>query len=283
LEVIDPNYVPSLEDQDSFRSKQWSMHNVFSKIILTTKGKNCIRDKRISMDDQKVYAKLLEAYHDPLSINLSTTKLRQELTLIKLDDNWRNSYELVLHFWTSKIQDLEGIDDKPVDDKTKRIWLTNTLTSQPEMDAAIRQAITTELTIHGTKGSSTKTSVPWNNFYNIDLSNAKLLDSHVLNKLGAVRKLIKQFEITIPVVIIVIIVPATPIINLALSTLAQIWSWNLVCVLALQIGPNSPKLRKISFSSLRNMTHVTTITANNQPTMAGTTVAIRKMTTQNKQ
>jgi hypothetical protein len=45
------------------------------------------------------------------------------------------------------------------------------------MDAAIRQAITTELTIHGTKGSSTKTSVPWNNFYTMVLLNAKLLDS----------------------------------------------------------------------------------------------------------
>ena len=45
------------------------------------------------------------------------------------------------------------------------------------MDAAIRQAITTELTIHGTKGASTSTSVPWNNFYNMVLSNAKLLDS----------------------------------------------------------------------------------------------------------
>jgi hypothetical protein len=107
------------------------------------------------MDAQKVYAKLLEAYHDPLSINLSATKLRQELKLMKLDDIWRKSYESFLHFWTAKIQDLDGIEDKPVHDETKRILLTNNLTIQP-----IRQAITTELTIHGTKGSSTKTSVP---------------------------------------------------------------------------------------------------------------------------
>jgi hypothetical protein len=49
------------------------------------------------MDAQKVYAKLLEAYHDPLSINFSATKLRQELTLMKLDDKWRKSYESFLH------------------------------------------------------------------------------------------------------------------------------------------------------------------------------------------
>jgi hypothetical protein len=126
---------------------------------------------------QKVYDKRLEAYHDLLSINLSATKLCQELTLMKLDDKWRKSCESFFLFWTAKIQDLEGIEDKPGDDETKFIWLTNTLTSQPEMDDAIRQAITTELTIHGTKGSSTKTSVPWNNFYNMVLSNAKLLDS----------------------------------------------------------------------------------------------------------
>jgi hypothetical protein len=39
------------------------------------------------------------------------------------------------------------------------------------------QSITTELTIHGKKGSSTSSSVPWDNFYNMVLSNAKLLDS----------------------------------------------------------------------------------------------------------
>ena len=84
---------------------------------------------------------------------------------------------LFLHFWTAKIQDLEGIEDKLVDDDTKRIWLTNTLSYQSDMDAAIRQAITTELTIHGTKGSSTTAYIPWTNFYNMVLSNAKLLDS----------------------------------------------------------------------------------------------------------
>jgi hypothetical protein len=45
------------------------------------------------------------------------------------------------------------------------------------MDAAIRQASTTELTIYGTKGGSGKTNVPWTNFYNMVVSNAKLLDS----------------------------------------------------------------------------------------------------------
>jgi hypothetical protein len=40
MDVLDPTYVPSLEDQDSFRKKQRFMYNVFSNIVLTTKGKN---------------------------------------------------------------------------------------------------------------------------------------------------------------------------------------------------------------------------------------------------
>jgi hypothetical protein len=62
------------------------MYNVFSRIVLTTKGKNCIRDECDSMDAQKVYATLLKAYNYPLSIHLSANKLCQELTLMKLDD-----------------------------------------------------------------------------------------------------------------------------------------------------------------------------------------------------
>jgi hypothetical protein len=93
------------------------MYNVFSNIVLTTKGKKCIPDVCISMNAQKVYAKLLEAYHDPRYNNLSAPKLCQELALMKVDDKWRKSYESFLHFWTAKIQDLEGIKDKPLDTK----------------------------------------------------------------------------------------------------------------------------------------------------------------------
>jgi hypothetical protein len=184
LDALDPAYVPRLEDQDSFKKKQRFMYTVFSNIIRSTNGKNCVRDQYDSSDAQKFYTALLDAYHDQLSTNLRATRLRQELTLMKLDDKWRKSFELYLHFWIAKIQDLEGIQDKPVDDDTKRIWVTNTLSSQPDMDAAIRQAITTELTVHGTKGASTSTSVPWDKFYNMVLSNAKLLDSTCSRQTG---------------------------------------------------------------------------------------------------
>jgi hypothetical protein len=228
------------------------MNNVFSNIVLTIRGKNCICDEFDSMDTQKVYAALLEAYNDPLSINLSATKLGQELTLMKLDDKWRKSFESFIHFWTAKVQDLEGIENKSVDDETKRIWLTNTLSSQSDMDAAICQAITTQLTIHGTKGGSDKTTVPWTNFYKMVLSNPKLLDSTCSKQMGDVKIPIKPIKTQVVIIKIVITVPVMLIRNLALPTLVLIWSWKLVCVLALLTEPNSPKLRKISLLSLRN-------------------------------
>jgi hypothetical protein len=67
IDVLDPTSVPRLEDQDSFCKEQWFMYSVFSILVLTTKGKNCIHDECDSMDAQKVYAALLEAYLDPLT------------------------------------------------------------------------------------------------------------------------------------------------------------------------------------------------------------------------
>ena len=153
------------------------MYNVFTNIILTSKGKVCVRASADTMDAQAVYASLQDAYNDQLSSQLSANKLRAELTVIKLDDKWRKSFETFLNFWTTKVQDLESIEDKAVDDDTKRTWLTNTLQGQKDMDAAIRQAITTELTIGGFTRTAGHTSIPWSNFYQMVLSTAKLLDS----------------------------------------------------------------------------------------------------------
>jgi hypothetical protein len=76
-----------------------------------------------------------------LTTKLSATKIHQELTVMRLEDKWRKSFEP------------EGVKDKKVYDDINKISLTNTLSSQPDMDAAIRQTITTELTLHGAKGS----------------------------------------------------------------------------------------------------------------------------------
>jgi hypothetical protein len=152
------------------------MYNVFTNIILTSKGKVCVQAEYDSMNAQKVYASFLESYNDQLSTQLSTTKLRSELTIMKLDDKWCNAFETFLHHWTSRVQDLETVTDKAIDDETKRIWLTNTRQGQKNMDSAIHQAITTVLTIGGFRSISVTARIPWANFYNMGLSTAKMLD-----------------------------------------------------------------------------------------------------------
>jgi hypothetical protein len=43
LDILYPNFVPSTEQKDAFEQKQKFMYNVFTNIILTSKGKVCVR------------------------------------------------------------------------------------------------------------------------------------------------------------------------------------------------------------------------------------------------
>jgi hypothetical protein len=87
-------------------------------LISSIQGKNGVCEDSTSLDEQKVYSSLLDVYHDYISTKVSATKLCQELTLMKLDNKWRKSFESFLHFWAAKVQDLEGIEDS---------WLMMTL------------------------------------------------------------------------------------------------------------------------------------------------------------
>jgi hypothetical protein len=116
LEILDPNFVPAAGQEVVFEQKQKFMYNVFTNIILTSKGKVSVRAESETLNAQKVYASLLEAYNDQLSSRLSASKLRSELTVMRLDSKWRKGFETFLHYWTTKIQELEGIEDKAVDD-----------------------------------------------------------------------------------------------------------------------------------------------------------------------
>ena len=174
LEVLDVSYTPTIAFQDVFQQKLYFMYNVFSQTLNTSKGKLCVRNHESTRDAQLVYKDLLAAYSDELSTTLTATTLRTELTLLKLDEKWRSGYEHFLNLWTTKIQDLESVTDSTIDDNTKRIWLTATLQSHPDMRAAIRQAQTTQLTLTGMDPVANPPS--WSSFYNMILCTAKVLD-----------------------------------------------------------------------------------------------------------
>jgi Reverse transcriptase (RNA-dependent DNA polymerase) len=175
LDVLDPSYIPPSNLVVIFEQKQRFMFNVFSHCLHTAKGKVCLRRHDSTHDAQRVYVDLVAAYQDDLSSQLAASTLRNELTTLRLDEKWRSGYEQFLTSWTSKVLELEAIEDHPVPDDTKRIWLTNTLMSHTAMTAAVRQATTTELTM-----SSITTNAPsrmsWLHFYSILISTAKMLD-----------------------------------------------------------------------------------------------------------
>jgi hypothetical protein len=180
LDVLDPTYVPPSHLAATFEVKQLFMFNMFTQCIHTGKGKVCVRANDPSLDAQRTYAALREVYEDDLSVQLLASSLRSELTILKLDDKWRSGCEAFLTSWTSKVQELENIEDRPIDDATKRIWLTTTLRCHPGMNDAVRQATTTELTIGGISGSQSR--VTWSHFYTIITNCAKFLDlSHTEN------------------------------------------------------------------------------------------------------
>jgi hypothetical protein len=71
---------------------------------------------------------------------------------------------------------LETITDKAIDDETKCIWITIMPQGQKDMDSDIQQAITTELTVGGFRGTAVATRNPWANFYSMVLCTAKMID-----------------------------------------------------------------------------------------------------------
>jgi hypothetical protein len=95
--------------------------NVFSQCILTSKGKVCVRAHEKDLDSQQVYKDFLAIYAGQITMQLDATSIRSDLTVLKLDDKWRKSYARFLNLWCSRLQKLESIEDKAVDDDTKRI------------------------------------------------------------------------------------------------------------------------------------------------------------------
>jgi hypothetical protein len=132
---------------------------------------------------QLVYKGLLTAYEETLTTSLAATDLRSELTLLRFDDTWKKGSEAFLLHWRAKVLELEQLEDKALDDDTKRLWLTATLSTKSHMTNCIIQAKVTEMTILG-MGTNTSTSLqmPWEHFYNLVLAQAKLYDHTTPNK-----------------------------------------------------------------------------------------------------
>jgi hypothetical protein len=171
LKFWTPIWFQVIDQEVVFEQMQKFMYKVFTNIILTSKGKLCVCAQSETIIFQNVYAALLEAYNDQLSTQFRSSKLFRD-HFHAMDSRWRNGCERFINFWTTKNQVLEGIEDKVIDDDTKRTWLIQTL----EYSNIVRQVITTELTI-GEFSRTGHTGHCQNHFYSMVLLTAKILDN----------------------------------------------------------------------------------------------------------
>ena len=174
--VLTPSYVP-LDDaaQELFNHQNTFMYSVFESCLQTSKSRHIVQTYEKDANAQHVYIALLSVYEEDLSTSLLATDLRSELTLLRFDDTWKKNSEAFLLHWTSKILQLEQLEDKSVDDDTKRLWLTATLSTKLHMATCLTQAKVTEMTLLGMNSSGSK-QMPWESFYNLILAHAKLYD-----------------------------------------------------------------------------------------------------------
>ena len=133
--VLDLSYVPnSPQEQELFNLQNNFMYIVFEQCLLTSKSKLLIQLHEDTMDAQKVFMGLLQAYEEDLSGQLRASDLRAELTLMHLDDKWKSFFENFFNHWSTKVLDFERTQDSAIDSMTKRTWLTGTLEHQRDMN-----------------------------------------------------------------------------------------------------------------------------------------------------
>jgi hypothetical protein len=94
--ILDPLYIPKPEDAALFLVHQNFMYTMLEQCVVTSKGKLHVRAHASDQDAQKVYAKLLLAYEDSISIQFAATTARTELITLRLDDKWNRSCESFL-------------------------------------------------------------------------------------------------------------------------------------------------------------------------------------------
>ena len=92
--VLTKDYTPTPEKTTSYKEMTLFMYNVFCRTLFTGKGKMCVRTHAKTNNSCAVYLDLLSTYEDDLSTSLAAATMRQELTLLRLDEKDRKSTRL---------------------------------------------------------------------------------------------------------------------------------------------------------------------------------------------
>ena len=84
--VLTKDFTPTPEQTTSYKEMTLFMYNVFCRTLLTGKGKMCVRTHSKTNNSCEVYLDLLSTYEDDLPTSLDAATMRQELTLLRLDE-----------------------------------------------------------------------------------------------------------------------------------------------------------------------------------------------------
>jgi hypothetical protein len=97
------------------------------------------------------------------------------LILLRFDDKWKKSNEAFLLSWKSKILELEQLKYEMIEDSTKHLWLTATISTKTHIAHCPSQAMETEMSIMAIQTGSSSNML-WDGVYNIILAHTKLQD-----------------------------------------------------------------------------------------------------------
>ena len=174
-EVLDPDYVPDLDNEELFNAKNTFIYSVFVSTLQTGKSRRCVRMHQATMDGQAVYIAMEKEYTQGATAELAAERLRLELLKFKLDDKWSKSNEQFLDVWETKVQDLEQIQDTEVSEDRKREWLTTAIRPHAELYRAVfdSKLLTATMAILGSSSSgvsstsSASTKLPFDGLYSL--------------------------------------------------------------------------------------------------------------------
>ena len=180
-EVLDDTYVPSKpEDKAVFDHKQKYMYAVFTKTLLTDKGKSLVRDHEKNYDAQKIHKKLLDYAQRSTKASVDSSQLLSYITSTRLGTgSWKgSSHSFILH-WQNQVRKYEQL--VPASDRfsatIKRTMLENAVHSIQDLRAVKDQANQLQVRLG--------TAITYEEYCSLLLSAALTYDSQFTTKVNS--------------------------------------------------------------------------------------------------
>ena len=151
--VLDPKYVPDLQDEDScelFANQQRFMYSVFSKTLVEPKAADILRnysnleDREKFGDSQAIYSDLCDHFDGGAQARVSAAALEKQLTTIRLDRNWSKSTINFVNKASHLIRDHKEATKNVHDDEYYIEKLKNTFSEHKDMSAQLQTLETQE-------------------------------------------------------------------------------------------------------------------------------------------